>query len=236
MENNKIFGKVFMWMFIGLLVTFLTGYVVSVNDNMLYNIFSGGTYFLLIIIELVLVIFLSARIKKMQVTTARIVFILYSFVTGLTFGSIFVVFELTSIILVFLIAASLFGLFALIGYFTKLDLTKLGTILLMMLLGVVICVIVNMFLNNSTFDLVISCISIIVFLGFTAYDIQKIKLLAYEFEEEGKVAIIGALELFKTCKSVLATIKSTPFNPDSIILLTALQPPPPTPITFILAN
>lgn len=196
MENNKIFGKVFMWMFIGLLVTFLTGYVVSVNDNMLYNIFSGGTYFLLIIIELVLVIFLSARIKKMQVTTARIVFILYSFVTGLTFGSIFVVFELTSIILVFLIAASLFGLFALIGYFTKLDLTKLGTILLMMLLGVVICVIVNMFLNNSTFDLVISCISIIVFLGFTAYDIQKIKLLAYEFEEEGKVAIIGALELY----------------------------------------
>ena len=196
MENNKIFGKVFMWMFIGLLVTFLTGYVVSVNDNMLYNIFSGVTYFLLIIIELVLVIFLSARIKKMQVTTARIVFILYSFVTGLTFGSIFVVFELTSIILVFLIAASLFGLFALIGYFTKLDLTKLGTILLMMLLGVVICVIVNMFLNNSTFDLVISCISIIVFLGFTAYDIQKIKLLAYEFEEEGKVAIIGALELY----------------------------------------
>lgn len=196
MENNKIFGKVFMWMFIGLLVTFLTGYVVSVNDNMLYNIFSGGTYFLLIIIELVLVIFLSSRIKKMQVTTARIVFILYSFVTGLTFGSIFVVFELTSIILVFLIAASLFGLFALIGYFTKLDLTKLGTILLMMLLGVVICVIVNMFLNNSTFDLVVSCISIIVFLGFTAYDIQKIKLLAYEFEEEGKVAIIGALELY----------------------------------------
>ena len=196
MENNKIFGKVFMWMFIGLLVTFLTVYVVSVNDNMLYNIFSGVTYFLLIIIELVLVIFLSARIKKMQVTTARIVFILYSFVTGLTFGSIFVVFELTSIILVFLIAASLFGLFALIGYFTKLDLTKLGTILLMMLLGVVICVIVNMFLNNSTFDLVISCISIIVFLGFTAYDIQKIKLLAYEFEEEGKVAIIGALELY----------------------------------------
>lgn len=196
MENNKIFGKVFMWMFIGLLVTFLTGYVVSVNDNMLYNIFSGGTYFLLIIIELVLVIFLSARIKKMQVTTARIVFILYSFVTGLTFGSIFVVFELTSIILVFLIAAALFGLFALIGYFTKLDLTKLGTILLMMLLGVVICVIVNMFLNNSTFDLVVSCISIIVFLGFTAYDIQKIKLLAYEFEEEGKVAIIGALELY----------------------------------------
>ena len=93
MENNKVFGKVFMWMFIGLLITFLTGYVVSSNDNMLYNIFSGGTYFILIIIELVLVVYLSARIHKMQVTTARIVFILYSFVSGLTFGSIFIVFK-----------------------------------------------------------------------------------------------------------------------------------------------
>lgn len=196
MENNKVFGKVFMWMFIGLLVTFITGYIVSINDNMLYNIFSGGTYFLLIIIELVLVVYLSARIKKMQITTARIVFILYSFVTGLTFGSIFVVFELTSIMLVFLIAAVLFGIFALIGSFTKIDLTKIGIILLMMLIGVVICTIVNMFLNNTIFDLIISCISIIVFLGFTAYDIQKIKNLSYEIESEDKLAIIGALELY----------------------------------------
>lgn len=196
MENNKVFGKVFMWMFIGLLITFLTGYVVSSNDNMLYNIFSGGTYFILIIIELVLVVYLSARIHKMQVTTARIVFILYSFVSGLTFGSIFIVFKMSSIMLIFLITAILFGIFALIGRFTKLDLTKAGTILLMMLLGIVICTFVNVFLKNDTLDLFISYISIIVFLGFTAYDMQKIKMLSYEFDDEDKIAIIGALELY----------------------------------------
>lgn len=196
MENNKVFGKVFMWMFIGLLITFLTGYVVSSNDNMLYNIFSGGTYFILIIIELVLVIYLSARIHKMQVTTARIVFILYSFVSGLTFGSIFIVFKMSSIMLIFLITAILFGIFALIGRFTKLDLTKVGTILLMMLFGIVICTFVNVFLKNDTLDLFVSYISIIVFLGFTAYDMQKIKMLSYEFDDEDKIAIIGALELY----------------------------------------
>lgn len=196
MENNKVFGKVFMWMFIGLLITFLTGYVVSSNDNMLYNIFSGGTYFILIIIELVLVVYLSARIHKMQVTTARIVFILYSFVSGLTFGSIFIVFKMSSIMLIFLITAILFGIFALIGKFTKLDLTKAGTILLMMLLGIVICTFVNVFLKNDTLDLFVSYISIIVFLGFTAYDMQKIKMLSYEFDDEDKIAIIGALELY----------------------------------------
>ena len=196
MENNKVFGKVFMWMFIGLLITFLTGYVLSSNDNMLYNIFSGGTYFILIIIELVLVIYLSARIHKMQVTTARIVFILYSFVSGLTFGSIFIVFKMSSIMLIFLITAILFGIFALIGRFTKLDLTKAGTILLMMLLGIVICTFVNVFLKNDTLDLFVSYISIIVFLGFTAYDMQKIKMLSYEFDDEDKIAIIGALELY----------------------------------------
>lgn len=196
MENNKVFGKVFMWMFIGLLITFLTGYVVSSNDNMLYNIFSGGTYFILIIIELVLVVYLSARIHKMQVTTARIVFILYSFVSGLTFGSIFIVFKMSSIMLIFLITAILFGIFALIGRFTKLDLTKVGTILLMMLLGIVICTFVNVFLKNDTLDLFVSYISIIVFLGFTAYDMQKIKMLSYEFNDEDKIAIIGALELY----------------------------------------
>lgn len=196
MENNKAFGKVFMWMFIGLLITFLTGYVVSSNDNMLYNIFSGGTYFILIIIELVLVVYLSARIHKMQVTTARIVFILYSFVSGLTFGSIFIVFKMSSIMLIFLITAILFGIFALIGRFTKLDLTKAGTILLMMLLGIVICTFVNVFLKNDNLDLFVSYISIIIFLGFTAYDMQKIKMLSYEFDDEDKIAIIGALELY----------------------------------------
>ena len=114
-------------MFAGLLVTFITGYTVSINENMLYNIFSGGTYILIVVVELLLVIILSARIAKLKSTTAKILFLLYSFTTGLTFGSIFVVYELTSIMLIFLITSLLFGIFALIGYKTDIDLSKFST-------------------------------------------------------------------------------------------------------------
>lgn len=193
--ENKILSKVFLWMFAGLLVTFITGYTVSINENMLYNIFSGGTYILIVVAELLLVIILSARIAKLKSTTAKILFLLYSFTTGLTFGSIFVVYELTSIMLIFLITSLLFGIFALIGYKTDIDLSKFSTYLLMMLVGIIICIIINMFLNNSTFDMFISCISVIVFLGFTAYDIQKVKDLEGQLPEDN-LAIIGALELY----------------------------------------
>lgn len=193
--NKNIFVKVFAWMFLGLLVTFGTGYFVSTNENMLYSIFSKGYYWIFIIGELAAVIFLSARIRKMKPMTAKIVFLLYAFLTGLTFSTIFVVYALESIMSVFLIAACIFGVFALIGYFTKADLTKLGTYLLMGLIGIILCVFVNIFLGNNTFDIVISIISIIVFLGFTAYDMQKIKALEYEMEEDN-VAIYGALQLY----------------------------------------
>lgn len=196
MNLNRIMSKVFTWMFIGLLITFGTGYYISTQENMLYNIFSGNVYWIAIILEFVLVIVLSARIRKMNPMTAKIMFALYSFVTGITFSSIFVVFQLNSIIFVFFISAILFGIFALIGHFTKLDLTQIGTFLVMGLIGIIICMIVNFILGSETFEMIISCISVIVFLGFTAYDIQKIKLLSYDFEEEDNLAIIGALELY----------------------------------------
>ncbi len=196
MEIKNVLSKVFLWMFLGLLVTFGTGYYISTNENMVYNIFSGGMYFFLVILELVLVIVLSARIRKMNPMTAKIMFLLYSFVTGVTFAAIFIEFKLESIMFVFLVTAIVFGIFALIGHYTKLDLTKIGTFLLMALLGIIICIIINIFLNSETFDIVISCVSVVVFLGFTAYDVQKIKLLSYNFENEDNLAIIGALELY----------------------------------------
>ncbi len=196
MEFKNVMSKIFLWMFLGLLVTFGTGYYISTNENMIYNIFSGGMFLFLIILELVIVIVLSARIRKMNPMTAKIMFLLYSFITGVTFASIFIEFQLESILFVFLISAILFGIFALFGHFTKLDLTKIGTFLLMALIGIILCTIINLFLNNEIFDIIISCISLLVFLGFTAYDIQKIKLLSYHFEHEDHLAIIGALELY----------------------------------------
>jgi len=197
MENNAILSKVFSWMFIGLIVTFLTGYVVSINPTMLINVLSSGGLWIAIIAELVLVIILSARIHKMQPTTAKICFILYAFVSGLTFSSIFVVYDLSSIMYVFLITAAIFGVFALIGAKTSVDLSRFGTYLMMALLAVIICLIINLFTNSSTLDLVLSIITILIFIGFTAYDVQKILRLNEDAAlPEENLAIYGALELY----------------------------------------
>lgn len=195
LESNKIFSKVFLWMFIGLAITFGVGYYVSLNANMLYNVFKTY-YWFLIIAELVVVIFLSVRIRKMKPMTAKILFCAYSFLTGLTFSSIFVVYQITSIVYVFGITSLIFLIFALIGYFTKIDLTKIGTYLFMILLGVIICSIINIFVGSSSFDLVITIICLIVFIAYVAYDIQIIKRNLYLIPEEDNLAIYGALQLY----------------------------------------
>ena len=190
-------AKTFGWMFIGLLVTFLTVYVISMNPNMLLNVMSTTGLILIVIIEFALVIFLSARITKMKPITAKISFLLYSFVSGLTFSSIFIAYEMSSIIFVFLITAVLFAIMAVVGAFTKIDLTKLGTYLLMALFGVILCTIVNIFLNSSSLDLIISIVIILIFIGFTAYDVQRISRLSdMNLIAEDNLAIYGALELY----------------------------------------
>lgn len=190
---NRFLYKVFMWMFVGLMITFATGYYVSTNENMLYNIFSGGTWLILTIVEIVLVIVLSARVKKMNPMTAKILFCLYAFVTGLTFSSIFIEYKLQSVIFVFLVTAIIFLVFALIGYFTKLPLSKLSTYLMMALIGVIICSIVNMFIGSNIFDTIISCVAVVVFIGMTAYDVYIMKF--YEGNNDN-YAIVGALQLY----------------------------------------
>ena len=195
LQDNKIFSKIFFWMFIGLAITFGIGYYVSLNENMLYNVFSKY-YIFLIIAELVVVIWLSARIRKMNPTTAKLLFCVYSFLTGLTFSSIFVVYKMTSIVMVFGISALIFLVFALIGYYTKLDLTKIGTYLFMALFGIIICSIINIFVGSETFDLTLTVICLIVFIIYVAYDIHIIKRNLYMIPEEDNLAIYGALQLY----------------------------------------
>lgn len=193
--ENKVYSKIYLWLFVGLLVTFLTGAYTANNTDAMAVIFTKGYYWIFVLVELGLAIFLSIRIHKMKPTTAKISYLLYTFISGLTFASLFIVYKLESILLVFAITAILFLLFAIIGHFTKMDLSKLGTYLFMMLIGVILCTIVNVFLRNSTFDIIISAISIIVFLGFIAYDIQKIKRLNGYLSEDN-IAVIGAFELY----------------------------------------
>jgi FtsH-binding integral membrane protein len=190
--DNKVLSKSFLWMAIGLLVTFATGFVVANNPNMLFKIFSGGMQLILLIVELGLVIYLSSRVYKMSESKAKVMFLLYAFVSGLTFSINFIYYEIASVFYVFLIAAALFGLMAFIGHSTKIDLTKFGTYLFMALIGTIIASLINIFLGNSMLDLIITIIILIVFLGVTAYDVQKIKRLT----NVPNGSIHGALDLY----------------------------------------
>lgn len=195
MKDNLI-SKTFLWMCFGLLVTFATGYFVSTSDVMLNNIYNGPGYIIFVIVELVLVFVLSARVMKMKPTTAKVSFLLYSFVSGLTFASIFIYYAVSSIIYIFLAAAITFAIMALIGYTTKLDLTKMGSYLLFALIAAIIVSLVNIFLNNSMIYLIVSIVCVLIFIGITAYDVQKIKNLENSGLPVENLAIYGALDLY----------------------------------------
>ncbi len=193
---DKVFSKVFMWLFIGLALTFGVAYTVSTNEAMVYNLFGDGKYLFVWIAELLVVIVLSLRIRKMSSMTATILYLLYSGLTGLTLSSIFIIYAITSIIWVFAITAGLLLIFGLVGYFTNLDLTKIGTFLIMGLLGVLLAYLVNVFIGSESLDMGLSVISIIIFLGFIAYDMQVIKRNIYTIEDENNRAIYGAFQLY----------------------------------------
>ena len=132
----------------------------------------------------------------MQPMTSKIFFCLYSFLTGLTFSSIFVVYDLMSIMYVFGITAIVMLVFGLIGYYTKLDLTKIWVYLFMGLLAVIICEIINIFVGSEVFDMGITIVCLIIFIAYIAFDIQSIKKNMYMIENEDNLAIYGALQLY----------------------------------------
>ena len=193
--GKNIFAKVFLWMFIGLLITFGTSFYVSTQEFLAWNVLKLGWVWF--IIELAIVIFLTARITKMSSFTAKLSFALYSFVTGLMLSYIFIIFSLPSILLVFGAAALMFGVFGLYGYFTKVDLTKISSILAMGLVGIIIVSLINIFLGNAMVDTIISIVGIVIFTLFVAYDIQKIKSFSsFSNIPTDNLAIYGALQLY----------------------------------------
>ncbi len=195
--NNKLLTKVFGWMVLGLLITFGTGFLVSHNENILINVLSGPGLFLILIMEILIVLFLSFRITKMSPAVAKASFILYSFVNGLFFSTYFVEFEVASLIFIFLVTAIVFAIFAFIGVVTKIDLERFSTYLFMGLIGIIICGIINIFVGSSTFDFVLSIIGIIIFIGYTAYDVKVImNTEKFALIPEDNLAIYGALQLY----------------------------------------
>lgn len=194
--EKSIFSKVYMWVFVGLLITFASGFFLSSNVNMLVLVFTTPLYWILPIAQILIAIFLPIRLMKMSQTTATILYLLYTLLTGLTFATIFIMYEMASIIFVFLISALLFLVFALIGRFTKIDITKIGNFLLMALIGIIVLNLINMFIMNGTLDIILCVVGLLIFLGYTAYDIQKIKRMNTYGMDSNKLAIIGAFDLY----------------------------------------
>lgn len=199
-EQRLYFRGVFAWMFLGLLVSAIASFVVISNVQLANLILGTPLFWVILIAELLLVVALAGFIRKVSATTATVLFILYSLFTGLTLAVIFLAYTLGSIILVFLLAAGIFGAMALWGFITKTDLSKLGTLFIFALLGIIVASVVNLWLQNSMADLVLSVLAIIVFMGLTAYDVQRLKRINvignHGTSENHKETIIGALTLY----------------------------------------
>lgn len=193
--------KVFVWMTLALAITGLTAYGVATSPTILSLIFSSKvTFFGLIIAEFALVFAISGAINRLSLSTATLLFILYSVINGATLSTIFFAFSVATIGKVFFITAGTFGAMALVGYTTKTDLTSMGKLLFMALLGIIIASVVNMFVGSSGLDLILSYVGVLVFVGLTAYDTQKIKQMCQTAPDAGesaqKLALIGALSLY----------------------------------------
>ena len=193
--------KVYVWMALALVITSFTAYGVAGSPALLSLIFGNRIIFWGFIIgELALVWGVTAAIGRLSLTTATLLFVLYSVINGATLSVIFIAFSASVITKTFLVTAGTFGVMSLIGYTTKTDLTSVGKLLFMALIGIIIATVVNIFVKSSALDLIVSYIGVIIFVGLTAYDTQKIKrmLAAADTMDEGmqKMALLGALNLY----------------------------------------
>lgn len=198
--QSTLMKNVYLWMTGALTITGLVAYYVAHDYDILSLIFSSkAVFWTLIIAEFGLVIGLNAAINKINALTATIMFLLYSVINGAMLSTVFVVYSQSAISTAFLTTAGTFGTMALYGSVTKRDLSKLGSLCIMALIGLIIAGIVNIFLGNTMVDLAISALGVLIFVGITAYDAQKIKAMLYGAEVNDttqKIAVLGALSLY----------------------------------------
>lgn len=198
-------NKVYAWMSGALLITAFVAWWAATTPaflNLLYPPQGGVNKLLfygLIGAEIGLVIWLSARIQTMTSERASLLFILYAVLNGLTMSTVFLMYTSSSITSTFFITSGTFGAMSLYGYTTKKDLTSWGNLLFMALIGLIIATVVNMFLKSSMLYYILNYVGVLVFVGLTAYDTQKIKRMAGQMnseEEAKKGAVMGALTLY----------------------------------------
>ncbi|MBW2575316.1 MAG: Bax inhibitor-1/YccA family protein [Deltaproteobacteria bacterium] len=202
-QINEFIRSVYNWMAIGLGLTGFVAFYVSNSEAMMRLIFGNRlVFFGLIIGELALVFSISARVNKMRASTATSLFLLYAALNGATLSTIFLIYTRSSITSTFFICAATFVASSIFGMVTKRDLTSMGQFMFMGLIGIVIASVVNLFVHSSGMSLIVSYIGVIVFVGLTAYDTQKLRTMAIS-QPDGldggtirKAAILGALTLY----------------------------------------
>jgi len=197
---NSFVRSVYNWMAVGLGLTAVVAFVVA-SSNALFSMMYSVRFFL-IIGELALVFILASRVHKMQASTATALFVFYSALNGATLSVIFVVYTMSSIASTFFVCAATFTACSVYGMVTKRDLTSMGGFMFMGLIGIIIASLVNLFLRSPAMTMIISYIGVLVFVGLTAYDTQKLKEMALSQPaglDDGaarKGAILGALTLY----------------------------------------
>jgi FtsH-binding integral membrane protein len=192
--------RVFMWMFIGLLITGGVAAAIGSNDQLLTDITeSPGILIGVVIAQLGIVFFLAFAIQRVSPATATLLFLVYSATVGITFALVFELYTTQSIFTTFLITAGMFGALALWGALTDMDLSKLGAIAFMALIGLILATIVNIFWANETLYWVTTYAGVLIFAALTAYDMQKLTQISKQGltgDDAGRAAIMGALALY----------------------------------------
>lgn len=200
--QSVLFRNVYTWMTLALVITGAVAMYMAKSMTLLSMIMQNSLLFWgILIAELGVVWYLSARIHRISFTSATLLFILYSILNGATLSMIFLIYTMSSIATTFFVTAGTFGVMALFGYVTKKDLTRLGSLCIMGVIGIIIASVVNIFLQNSMMDMIISYIGVLLFVGLTAYDSQKIKRLLMQDgveinETTQKIALLGAMTLY----------------------------------------
>ncbi len=193
--------KTYLWMAMALAITGLTAYVVATNPTLMGLMFQyPNAIWLFFIAEIGLVIALSAAIEKLSLPVATLLFVVYAVLNGVTFSTLFYVYTMGSLASTFFITAGTFGVMSAVGFFIKKDLSVMGKILLMALIGIIIATVVNVFLGSQGLDLIVTYLGVLIFVGLTAYDTQKIKnmfLMAPDASAHTqKYAVLAALTLY----------------------------------------
>jgi len=198
-------ANVFAWMGIALAITAFTAYYFASNENLINSLFNPETGmttlgWIVMLSPLGFVLAMGMGFQRFSVGTLTLLFGVFSILMGASLSFILLIYTSASIFQTFAVTAGMFGIMSFVGYTTKTDLTKFGSLMMMGLFGIIIASVVNMFMRSGTFDYIISFIGVLVFTGLTAYDVQKLKRIGagvqYGSEPARKLVIMGALSLY----------------------------------------